>query len=82
MALFISHYVPRRLAVPLGYLVDLLAAVPSIIYGLWGIFLLAPRMAPLLRLAVPTTCSFIPFFAGPASRDRPHHAHRRASCWP
>ncbi|MDP9496520.1 MAG: phosphate ABC transporter permease subunit PstC [Actinomycetota bacterium] len=40
VALFISHYAPRRLAGPLGYLVDLLAAVPSVVYGLWGIFFL------------------------------------------
>ncbi|QBF48043.1 phosphate ABC transporter permease subunit PstC [Janibacter limosus] len=36
IALFISHYAPRRLAAGLGYVVDLLAAVPSIIFGLWG----------------------------------------------
>ncbi|MEV4060514.1 phosphate ABC transporter permease subunit PstC [Nonomuraea dietziae] len=42
VALFISHYAPRRLAGPLGYLVDLLAAVPSVIYGLWGLVFLVP----------------------------------------
>jgi phosphate transport system permease protein len=66
VALFISHYAPRRLAATLGYLVDLLAAVPSIIYGLWGIFFLAPRMAPLY-VWLADHLSFIPFFAGPAS---------------
>src|SRR5262245_35223408 len=40
VALFISHIAPRRLALPLGYIVDLLAAIPSIVYGLWGIFVL------------------------------------------
>ena len=40
VALFISHYAPRRLAGPLGYVIDLLAAVPSVVYGLWGIFFL------------------------------------------
>ncbi len=40
VALFISHYAPRRLAGVLGYVVDLLAAVPSVVYGLWGIFFL------------------------------------------
>src|SRR5690606_10357036 len=44
IALFISHYAPRRLATPIGYLVDLLAAVPSIVYGLWGALYLVPRM--------------------------------------
>ena len=36
IALFISHYAPRRLAQPLGYVIDLLAAVPSVVFGLWG----------------------------------------------
>ena len=36
IALFISHYAPRRLAAGLGYVIDLLAAVPSVVYGLWG----------------------------------------------
>ena len=44
VALFISHYAPRRLAAPLGYLVDLLAAVPSVVFGLWGIYFLNPRI--------------------------------------
>lgn len=36
IALFISHYAPRRIAQVLGYLVDILAAIPSVVYGLWG----------------------------------------------
>ncbi|MFD4586213.1 phosphate ABC transporter permease subunit PstC [Streptomyces sp. NPDC058434] len=44
IALFISHYAPRRLAAPLAYIVDLLAAVPSIIYGLWGAIFLVPYL--------------------------------------
>ncbi|MDI9589203.1 MAG: phosphate ABC transporter permease subunit PstC, partial [Acidobacteriota bacterium] len=36
IALFISHYAPKRLSQGLGYLVDLLAAIPSVVYGLWG----------------------------------------------
>ncbi|MFR0353499.1 phosphate ABC transporter permease subunit PstC [Streptomyces sediminimaris] len=44
IALFITHYAPRRLAGPLAYLVDLLAAVPSIVYGLWGALFLVPHM--------------------------------------
>jgi phosphate transport system permease protein len=47
VALFISHYAPRRLAQPLAYLVDLLAAVPSIVYGLWGALFLVPHMVGL-----------------------------------
>ncbi|MDO8143884.1 MULTISPECIES: phosphate ABC transporter permease subunit PstC [Isoptericola] len=46
IALFISHYAPRRLSQVLGALVDLLAAIPSVIYGLWGFFVLAPVLTP------------------------------------
>jgi phosphate transport system permease protein len=44
IALFISHYAPRRLAAPLAYVVDLLAAVPSIVYGIWGALFLVPYL--------------------------------------
>ncbi|MFJ4880276.1 phosphate ABC transporter permease subunit PstC [Streptomyces sp. NPDC088745] len=44
IALFISHYAPRKLAAPLAYVVDLLAAVPSIIYGIWGALVLVPYL--------------------------------------
>ncbi|MFE0458648.1 phosphate ABC transporter permease subunit PstC [Kitasatospora sp. NPDC058965] len=47
IALFISHYAPRRIAQPFAYLVDLLAAVPSIIYGLWGALFLVPHLGGL-----------------------------------
>lgn len=46
IALFLTQYAPRRLARPMAYAVDLLAAVPSIIFGLWGIFVLAPVIEP------------------------------------
>ncbi|MFF2013303.1 phosphate ABC transporter permease subunit PstC [Streptomyces sp. NPDC058195] len=44
IALFISHYAPRKLAAPLAYVVDLLAAVPSIVYGIWGALVLVPYL--------------------------------------
>lgn len=66
VALFISHYSPRRLGQVLGYLVDLLAAVPSVVYGLWGIQFLAPNMVPSYRW-LEENLGFIPFFAGPAA---------------
>src|SRR4051812_12951140 len=47
IALFVAHYAPRRLASPLAYLVDLLAAVPSVVYGLWGLYFLVPHMVGL-----------------------------------
>jgi phosphate transport system permease protein len=47
IALFISHYAPRKLAQLLGYTVDLLAAVPSVVFGLWGIGVLSPALQPV-----------------------------------
>ncbi|MER5730921.1 phosphate ABC transporter permease subunit PstC [Streptomyces sp. NPDC002138] len=47
IALFISHYAPRKLAQPLAYVVDLLAAVPSIVYGIWGALFLVPYLGGL-----------------------------------
>ncbi|RDB47508.1 Phosphate transport system permease protein pstC (plasmid) [Tsukamurella tyrosinosolvens] len=49
IATFLVQYVPQRLSRPLSAVIDLLAAVPSIIYGLWGIFVLAPFLVPLQR---------------------------------
>jgi phosphate transport system permease protein len=48
-ALFITHYAPRRLASVLGALLDLLAAVPSVVFGLWGLIFLSPRMVGVSR---------------------------------
>jgi phosphate transport system permease protein len=47
IATFLTNYAPKRLARPCGILVDLLAAVPSIVFGLWGIFVLAPWLEPV-----------------------------------
>ena len=66
IALFISHYAPRRLAAGLGYVIDLLAAVPSVVYGLWGIGVLAPALQPVFAWLT-DNLGFIPLFAGPVS---------------
>jgi phosphate transport system permease protein len=66
VALFISHFAPRRLASGLGYLMDLLAAIPSLVYGLWGVTVLAPATVPSAQWLA-DNFGFIPFFAGPAS---------------
>ncbi|MGV0792985.1 phosphate ABC transporter permease subunit PstC [Mycolicibacterium sp. XJ1819] len=49
IAIFLTQYAPRRVAGPLAYMVDLLAAVPSIIYGVWGLYVLAPVIAPFAQ---------------------------------
>ena len=66
VALFISHIAPRRIAQPMSYLIDLLAAIPSVIYGLWGIAVLGPHSVGMLRW-LEDNFGFIPFFKGPAS---------------
>ena len=66
IALFISHYAPRRLASVLGYIVDLLAAVPSVVFGLWGIGVLAPAVQPVYAWLV-DNFGWFPLFAGPVS---------------
>jgi phosphate transport system permease protein len=49
IALFITQYAPRRLARPVAYVVDLLAAIPSIVYGIWGYTELAPKVSSVQR---------------------------------
>ncbi|HVY96242.1 MAG TPA: phosphate ABC transporter permease subunit PstC [Solirubrobacterales bacterium] len=66
VALFITHIAPPRIALTLGYLVDLLAAIPSIVYGLWGIFVLGPAAVPVMKW-LEEKLGFIPLFEGPAS---------------
>jgi phosphate transport system permease protein len=67
VALFITHYAPKRLSQTLGSFVDLLAAIPSIVYGLWGITVLAPLLASNVYPFLDEHAGFLPFFAGPAS---------------
>ena len=66
IALFISHYAPRRIAAVLGYVIDLLAAVPSVVFGLWGVLVLAPFIQPFYSTLV-NTVGWFPLFAGPVS---------------
>ena len=66
VALSVSHYAPRSVAKGIGYLVDLLAAVPSVVYGLWGIIFLAPQLQPAYQWLA-AHASWCPLFAGPAS---------------
>ncbi len=74
VSLFISHYTPRWLAQPLGLVVDLLAAVPSIVYGLWGIAVLGPASVPLQKWLVEHLLD--PLLRRSRDRDRPHDVRR------
>jgi phosphate ABC transporter permease protein PstC len=62
-ALFLNELCPRRLRGALSILVDLLAAVPSVVYGLWGVFVLIPKLLPAEKWFA-STFSFIPFVGG------------------
>jgi phosphate ABC transporter permease protein PstC len=65
-ALFLTELCPPRARTPLSILVDLLAAVPSVVYGLWGLFVLAPKLRGFQQWLA-DTFSFLPFWAGHVS---------------
>ncbi len=67
VALFISHYAPRRFAQGFGYVIDLLAAIPSVVYGAWGYAVLAPELAKGYAWLA-ENLGWIPIFEGPASQ--------------
>ncbi|RII43323.1 phosphate ABC transporter permease subunit PstC [Galactobacter valiniphilus] len=69
VALFISHVAPRKLAKPVGYVIDLLAAIPSVVYGAWGMLFLAPLLVPIYDW-LHTYLGWIPLFGDPSATGR------------
>jgi len=67
VAVYITNYAPRRIAVLLGYATDMLAAVPSVIYGLWGLLFLLPHLVGL-QVFLNHYFGWIPLFAGDKSQ--------------
>jgi phosphate transport system permease protein len=65
IAIFLAELAPQWLRMPLGFLVELLAAVPSVVYGLWGLYVFVPTAVRPLASLLRDTLGFIPFFAGP-----------------
>src|SRR5689334_13514656 len=65
IAIFLSELCPASLRQPLTFLTELLAAIPSIVYGLWGIFVLVPAVRTF-QAALPAPLKLLPFFAGPS----------------
>src|SRR3982751_5203592 len=65
VAIYLTEFAPRVVRQPVAFLIGLLAAIPSVVYGLWGIFVLVPALRtsafPLLRKLF----GFLPFFQGP-----------------
>lgn len=65
-ALFLAEMAPPRLATPLIFMIELLAAIPSVVIGLWGVFILAPFLRDTVEVWIASTLgTFIPFLAGP-----------------
>ena len=64
VALYITQYAPRRLAAPLAYATDLLAAVPSVVFGLWGVIVLLPHLVGVQKFLA-TYFGWIPLFSDP-----------------
>jgi phosphate transport system permease protein len=65
-AIFLAELAPARLSDTLEFFIDLLAAVPSVIYGLLGVFILVPLMRDYVQPALKNTLGFLPLFSGPA----------------
>ncbi len=65
-AIYLSEYAPLWLRNPVSFLVELLAVIPSVIYGLWGVFVLAPWLRTTLQPWLGKYFGFLPLFQGPA----------------
>jgi len=65
IAIYLSELAHPKLRTPMGFLVELLAAVPSVVYGLWGIFALAPWLRETVQPLLAKTLGFLPLFQGP-----------------
>jgi len=66
-ALLVNEYLPSRAATPLAYGIELLAAVPSVVYGFWGILVLVPALRPIQQAIAGSPLGAIPFFSGPVA---------------
>ncbi|HEV8454429.1 MAG TPA: phosphate ABC transporter permease subunit PstC [Gemmatimonadales bacterium] len=65
VAIFLTEFAPKVIRQPIAYVVELLAAVPSVVYGLWGIFFLLPFLRTTIFPVLRSTLGFLPFFQGP-----------------
>jgi phosphate transport system permease protein len=63
-AAYLADFAPRFLARPLGFIIELLAAVPSVVYGLWGLFVLVPLLRSVIEPFLQKTLGFLPIFSG------------------
>lgn len=64
-AAYLADFAPRFLAVPLSFMIELLAAVPSVVFGLWGLFVLAPFLRTYVDPLLQARLGILPIFSGP-----------------
>jgi phosphate transport system permease protein len=64
VAIFLVEHAPRSLSTPISFLVQLLAAIPSVVYGLWGTFMLAPALRDHIYPRIQSSLNFLPLFRG------------------
>jgi phosphate transport system permease protein len=65
VAIFLTEFAPQRIRGPVAFLIEMLAAIPSVVYGLWGIFVLIPFLRSTVYPALKGVFGFLPFFEGP-----------------
>jgi phosphate transport system permease protein len=64
-AIFLAELAPRRVSIPLTFMIELLAAIPSVVFGLWGVFVLGPFLGHTVEAWIVEHLGWIPIFAGP-----------------
>src|SRR5207237_1086306 len=75
IALYLNEVAPARIRRPLVYLVELLAAIPSVVFGLWGLIVLLPRLQDHVWTPLSAKLGFLPLFG---STPRPHSPATRS----
>jgi phosphate transport system permease protein len=65
VAIFLTEFAPPAVRQPVAFVIELLAAIPSVVYGLWGIFVLIPFLRATIFPFLRSTLGFLPFFQGP-----------------
>ncbi len=64
-AVYLAEWAPRRVSAPLTFIIELLAAIPSVVIGLWGVFILGPNLKATVGTALNDALGWLPLFAGP-----------------
>ena len=65
VAIYLTEFAPMKIRGPVAFLIELLAAIPSVVYGLWGIFVMIPFLRATVYPFLKDTLGFLPFFQGP-----------------